>query len=398
VTVLDRLPLGPGHALVVRGDGARPRPEPWLSAQDRRAQPGEGAAEALVALLAAGSQQIGRFRITVWEGASLTGERTFGVDQTNESVIVGERAVVKWMRVAEPGPHPAPPMLSALMEHEFTGIPRPWGLVEWQGEGDAAPRLLATIDTLVPDAVDGWTWAVDDVRAAVTAGDHDVVIESGARVGTLIAEMHAALADTGRPATDADVEAWTTGALDDLYRALDTSTGRARELLVERTAEMRARVVPPRLVGTPLILVHGDLHVGQLLRSPDVLVVTDFDGNPVVPPGQRTTPQPAALDVAGMAQSLSHAAYVLRRYEPEYPAPVVRAASDAFVGSFLHRYAEQLAELGATRLYAPELVPGLRLRQVCREFTYAGLHLPRWSYVPEAAIVDLLDPTDPETP
>lgn len=86
------------------------------------------------------------------------GERTFGVDQTNESVVVGERAVVKWMRTAEPGPHPARPMLDALLRRGFTGMPKPWGLVEWQGPADTAPRLLATVDTLLPGAVDGWTW------------------------------------------------------------------------------------------------------------------------------------------------------------------------------------------------------------------------------------------------
>jgi hypothetical protein len=30
------------------------------------------------------------------------------------------------------------------------------------------------------------------------------------------------------------------------------------------------------------------------------------------------------------------------------------------------------------------------MRQVCREFTYSGIYLPRWSYIPEAALPILL--------
>ncbi|MGB0098983.1 MAG: phosphotransferase [Nocardioides sp.] len=395
--VLDRLPLAAGVALLVLGDpeGGDPRPVPWLVDGERRAMPGEHAAEALVRLLEGGTRTVGRFAITAWQGASLVGERSFGVDQTNESVVVGERAVVKWMRTAEPGPHPAPPMLTALMEHGFAGTTQPWGTVEWQGVGDPAPRLLASVDTLLPGAVDGWTWAVDDVRTAVTSGSTEAVELSGDRLGVLVADLHAALAATGRPATDTDVAAWTAGAIADLDRALEATSGAARELLAGRAEEVRRRVVPPGdLVGSPLIMVHGDLHVGQVLRAGATFVVTDFDGNPVVPPGERTTPQPAALDVAGMAQSITHAAYVLRRHEPDHPAATVRAVSAVFVDSFLASYVARLAALGASRLFEPALVPGFRLRQVCREFTYAAVHLPRWSYVPEAAVVDLVP--DPE--
>ncbi|MEQ6901374.1 hypothetical protein [Nocardioides sp. YIM 152588] len=403
VVVLDRLPLVAGLDLLVVADPdgdphGDPRPVPWVAAEGRRAEPGDHAAVALVALLAEGSRQVGRFRVTSWQGAALVGERSFGVDQTNESVVVGERAVVKWMRVAEPGPHPAPPMLAALTARGFAGTPRPWGLIEWQGPDDAAPRLLATVDTLLKDAVDGWTWAVDDVRAAVDSGSTAVVEESGARLGALVADLHAALAGTGRAATAADVAAWGADATADLTQALAVTSGPAHDLLAARAEEVRRRLaVPDRLVGSPLILAHGDLHVGQVLRAGDTYVVTDFDGNPVVPAGQRTTPQPAALDVAGMAQSITHAAYVLRKHEPDRPVADVRAASDAFVSAFLTTYAERLDGLGAAELLEPALIEPFRLRQVCREFTYAATHLPRWSYVPEAAIVDLLDepPHDP---
>lgn len=123
------------------------------------------------------------------------------------------------------------------------------------------------------------------MRHAVTSGSTAVVDDTGRRVGALVAELHAALTDTGRSATAADMDAWLAGALIDLDRALEVTTEPARELLARRADVVRRLVLPPSgLAGTPLVLVHGDLHVGQVLRAGDADVVTDYDGNPVVPP------------------------------------------------------------------------------------------------------------------
>jgi len=41
--------------------------------------------------------------------------------------------------------------------------------------------------------------------------------------------------------------------------------------------------------------VLADLHVGQVLRTDDRLVITDFDGNPVLAPADPVLPVPAAV-------------------------------------------------------------------------------------------------------
>jgi len=397
VIVLDRLPLAPGLDLLVvdEGDGL-PRPVPWIVDADRRAAAGDGAATALVSLLGGGSREVGPFRITTWSHTAVRGERSFGVDQTNESVIVGERAVVKWFRAAEPGPHPATGALEALLRHRFDGIPAPWGLLEWCAPGDAAPRMLATVDTLLVGALDGWTWAVSDLRQAVLTGSTEVVLETGRRLGDLVGRLHAALAEDGTTAaTPDDLAAWRIGADRDLEQALAATSDGVHTLLAARAGAIRAETHPPsHVVGSPLIRVHGDLHVGQVLRKGTgpaaTYAVTDFDGNPVVPLAERLLPQPPALDVAGLAQSIQHAALVLRHHEPHHDLAEVSAAADACENAFHATYAATVASLGHPRLCQPELVRGFRLRQVCREFSYAAAHLPQWSYVPEAALPALL--------
>ncbi|MEI5672871.1 MULTISPECIES: phosphotransferase [unclassified Nocardioides] len=395
--VLDRLTLAPGLVLLVVDDGdGLPRPVPWLVDGDRRATSGEGAATALVALLGGGSRALGPFRVTTWHHETVAGERSFGVDQTNESVVVGEKAVVKWLRAAEPGPHPAPSVFDALQRHRFDGMPTPWGLLEWSAPGDAAPRLLATVDSLLSGAVDGWTWTVGDLRSAVLDESYDGVRETGRRLGDLVGRMHAALAEDGVSAATADdLAAWEAGADRDLEQALAATTGDTHDLLARRAVALRAETrAPAHALGTPLIRVHGDLHVGQVLRrgtgADATYVVTDFDGNPVVPTAERLLPQPPALDVAGLAQSIKHAALVLRRHEPHHDLATVTAAAEAAEDAFLTSYAVTVATAGHPRLVQPALVRAFRLRQVCREFSYAAAHLPRWFYVPEAALPALL--------
>jgi maltokinase len=140
--------------------------------------------------------------------------------------------------------------------------------------------------------------------------------------------------------------------------------------------------------------VHGDLHVGQVLRSAGdpvpTYLVTDFDGNPVLAAEDRLREQPAALDVAGMLQSLRHVALVLRRHDPGQDPATAERMSRALCREFLETYRARLARASLAALLDERLLDAYSLRQVCREFSYAAVHLPRWSYVPEAALPALL--------
>ncbi len=365
---LADLPLGDGLALAVLADDRdRTYPAPLAVTTDgvRRALPGDGASEALVALLAAGSRSLDGFRVTSWHHAPADGERAVAVDQTNESVVVGDAAVVKWAFLADEGPHPAPSLLGVLEAGGFHGTPTPWGALEWEG------RLLALVVGFVPGAVDGWTWAVDDIASL----DLDRVAAAGRVLGALVSDFHRALSTTARSATADEVGSWRSGALADLDRALAT----APAVLPDHASDVRRLLSATPSGAVTVQRVHGDLHVGQVLRAAGH-VLTDFDGNPVVPAPERTREQPVELDVAGMAQSITHAGIVARRHHRDLDPEAIGAAAATARASFLAAY-------GAID---PSLLRTFALRQVCREFTYAATHLPRWSYVPEAALPMLL--------
>lgn len=399
------LRLGEQHAVALVADGAGGRwtvPVTRDAGVVRRARPGDGAAEALVALLADPGAQARGFRVTRWHGDALRGERAVTVDQTNESVVVGERAVVKWMlhlpRAGEPG-SPAGQRIATLVRAGFDAMPTAWGLVEHLGEQNA-PLLVASVVDLLPDAVDGWDWAVADVdRLAAGGTSLDQSLAPARVLGELTARMHVALASDGRAhATPDDLVGWRDRALAELADARSVMSGTEGERL-ERWAPRLQAAYDALLAadGAVLTHVHGDLHVGQVLRHPGGYAVTDFDGNPVLAPAERVRRQPPALDVAGMCASLDHVGRIVQRRSAPDAVVTVRTWIAAAQQSYLATYRTCLSSLGAGDLLDDRLLLPLRLAQEVREYLYAVRHLPHWVYVPDLALADLLDDPDHRT-
>lgn len=391
---VDALDLAPHRRLAVLSENGALSATPQVALSNgrwQRSPAGAGTAEALLDLIAgvSVSRQIGHFTVRSWTELTATGEQPMGVDQTNESVIVGGTAVVKWATHLQEGPHPAPHRISALRDAGFTGMPAPWGLVTWQSP-DAAETLVAYVDEYLAGAVDGWTWAVDLMTAATVSGDTVEVVTAAADVGTLVADMHAALSPTVSIATDQDAVQWR----DDAFQTLETACGLgdsvSSAILRDHRHQVAAELeVLGTLPGTAVIDGHGDLHVGQVLYCAGRFVVTDFDGNPILPASQRILPIPAVLDVAGMAQSLAHVAIVARKHTP-LDAVALTEVDESVRASFLDTYRRRLAELGHADLYDARPLRAFRIQQIMREMIYAARHLPRWMYVPDAALPALL--------
>jgi maltokinase len=209
-------------------------------------------------------------------------------------------------------------------------------------------------------------------------------------VGAVVADLHAALSATTVVASPSDAARWR----DDALETLETACALPASTSVQCARAHRGQLADllgelGELAGTPIIEGHGDLHVGQILRCRGRFVVTDFDGNPVLRAPQRMLPIPAALDVAGMVQSLAHAAIVAHRYTSLDDA-ALRDADRAARTAFLDAYLRRITELGHAEMYDPGPLQALRAQQVLREMIYAARHLPRWMYVPDGAMPGLL--------
>ena len=268
-------------------------------------------------------------------------------------------------------------------------MPRLWGLLLWHDPRRAGsePVLLATVSDYLPGATDGWEWAVADLRA-VAAGDvrpPDDTAPAQA-IGRLTAELHLGLAGAGtRPATPAEVAAWHARALADLDRALDGGD-RGRGCAAGR---LRRPGPAPRW---PRSADRGG-HAGRRRarrparrpgaagRRPRTSSRTST-ATRCWPRPNAPHRQPAALDVAGMLQSLDHVARVVLHRTPGVDAGVVLDWVPRAQAAFLAAYRSGIDAAGRGDLLDSRLLGPLRVQQEVREHLYAVAHLPHWRYVP----------------
>lgn len=300
-------------------------------------------------------------------------ERDFGkhVDQTNYSVVVGDQVVVKWLTPPVPMPHPTPEVFAHLVEVGFEQTAPPYAaLTRADASGET---LLALVTGYLPQARDGWEWCVDEAEAGRTAFAADL--------GRLAAALHLALSSFpgGDGPAEGGYEAAGRAELA-LREALDLTDGADGAWLAGIAPALRRELEPLAApIASPVIRIHGDLHVGQILRWRDGYAVIDFDGNPTVTGAEPY--QPAARDVAQLATSLEHVAQVAVRRRGTPPRAAARWARQARE-ALLAAYRGRLAEGGRPDLLDESLLRPFEIEQECRELVYAARHLPRWRYAP----------------
>jgi maltokinase len=287
-------------------------------------------------------------------------ERPITVDQTNRSVVVGERVVVKWLR--SPGADRSSRLLAHLAEAGFTRMPTPHAAL-FRGRD-----LVALVTRFLPGARDGWDWGVDAVLAGGPGADF------GGELGRLAAELHNALA-TPTSVIPSPVQV-RTGA-EDWRTAVDEAVGAADDAWVRSIAgRLRADVASPaRDRPGPALLLHGDLHIGQILEWADGYAVTDFDGHPTA----ADRPEPAARDVAQLRTSVLHVAEIANKRTGGRDAERFRAWGRRAADDLLAAYR---AGLRHPELFEPALLRPFEVEQECRELVYAARFLPRWRYAP----------------
>jgi maltokinase len=301
----------------------------------------------------------------------------------------------------------AQPSLAALAQLNAVGfdrMPTVYAILTWTSPtGRALP--VAYVSEYLDGATDGWTWCTDLLRALVGGeGTDPWVGDFPARLGRLAADLHVALATPThvfphpiQVAGAGRVQRWHDGAFAMLERTL-----RVDDAEVADVARRYAETITERfdaslgedqaLARTPVQHVHGDLHVGQVLRRGDYLAVIDFDGNPIAPATGAV--HPAARDVAQLLCSLQHVGHVVLRRTPVLDPLAVRAWIPLARRQLLAAYRTTLQNRGMTFLFDERLLAPFELEQELRELVYADAHLPAWSYAPLAALEGLLEPDD----
>ena len=300
-------------------------------------------------------------------GAPMASERPINVDQTHESVVVGERAIVKWFRRIGPGPSRASLLLAHLAEIGFGEIPAPLGSLVWLAPS-GADLTLAQGDAYLPGARDGWEWAIERCER----GDAEI----GRELGELTARLHRALAAPSsvieHPVGTAgreEIGRWRASAL----ATLDEAVSLTGDLELERWySPMRAAIESVDSRSVPIQPVHGDLHVGQVLGWSGGLAVIDFDGNPTLSEAANAVMQPRERDVAQMLTAIDHVGRVVEERGGSVRSGWIDGARSGF--------------LEAIDPVDEGLLAAFEIEQECRELIYSARFLPRWRYAPMATL------------
>ena len=311
-------------------------------------------------------------------------------EQSNTSMIFGEEAILKVFRRPHPGPNPDLEIPRALHRAGSPHVAPPLGWM--QITLDDVPTVLAILSTYLRAATDGWLLAATSVRD-LYASDAVSAAEAGGdfaaeahRLGEATAEVHRALAEAFGTAelpasAHRDLAAQMRGRLDAAVAAVPQLAPHAG-LLAEAFTELAGIDEP-----LPVQRIHGDYHLGQVIRTQAGWVLLDFEGEPTVPMAQRGARAPALRDVAGMLRSLDYAA----RYQLPGHADQERAHAAArdWVSRNQAAFCAGYAQAGGTDPGKHAvLLRALTLDKAVYEVMYEASHRPSWLSIPLESIAD----------
>ena len=368
-------------------------------------------------------------------GVAELGATLAQVEQSNNSLVFGERLMLKLFRRLEPGTNPELEIGRALTEARFPHVATTAGSIEYRPDrGEAV--TIGVLQGYVPSDGDAWRLALDsleelagrtgtppavpiagtDARALLahsheaTGPDDIPFLGRAALLGRRTAELHQALASVGGPAFAPEpfgqleqrsawqsMRALAARALDALREALPRLDEGAREdaravLASGKRMEERFGALRGRKLDLVRIRGHGDLHLGQVLVTASDFVFIDFEGEPARSLSERRLKRPALRDVASMLRSFAYAAAEGRR-----AAPGLGDRSRAWQAHASARYLDAyLATADRGRLVPTSdddlaaLLDALLIEKALYELLYELNNRPERVGVPLAGLRDLL--------
>jgi maltokinase len=315
--------------------------------------------------------------------------RPIGAEQSNSSIVFGERQVLKVFRRIEPGVNPELEMLRFLSERNFPNIAQLTGWYEFAGE--LMQATLGILQEFVTESRDGWQLALDDPLGLL----HRIP-----ELGAATARMHNTLASDGDDPAFAPEEP-SSEALSLLTATIDEQIER---VFLELPSDARvgpiagrAEEVRDRLqllshvgVGGRVIRNHGDYHLGQTMLTDARWIILDFEGEPARSLLDRRRKRSPLRDVAGMLRSFAYAASASELLRG---VPTPDGWEDEARAGYLEAYLDPVEStlLPAGRTAIEKLLAIFELEKAVYELRYELNNRPDWVQIPVAGIARLLE-------
>lgn len=377
--------------------------------------------------------------------------RRGSVEQSNTTLVFGERLLLKMYRRLEPGINPDFEIGRFLTERtSFSRSPKTLGALEYR-KSRHEPATLAILQELVPNQGQGWEWflgvlgryyeqvageghrlqRIDTPQChlfalAETEAPPDVfetvgiALRSAAVLGRRTAELHLALASdpndpafAPEPLSAAELETASRRVHDQakstfaiLRDKLASQEGSVRELAERVLADgpaLVARTAAPTVEDAPLVKIrcHGDYHLGQVLWQESDFYILDFEGEPGRTIDERRAKQSPLKDVAGMLRSFDYAVYsqLLTATRGgidgfDHLEPWARIWRDWTSAAFLRAYRQTAADgvlLPESTAAVCSLLDFYMLEKLLFELRYEMNYRPDWVQIPLMGLARLVD-------
>jgi maltose alpha-D-glucosyltransferase/alpha-amylase len=373
-------------------------------------------------------------------------------EQSNSSVIFGEKLILKFFRRLDFGINPDLEMVRFLTAQKFPYTPALAGALEYRAGRDE-PRTVAILSSFVPKAKDAWEYTLDALGkfyeriqtlppeqrqppvlpadmmklAAIELSEPvknllGTYIESARLLGERTAAMHLALA----PETEERgfiPEPFTPHAQRGLFQSMRNLTRQNFQLLNRRLKTLpsetqslaqqvlalepeilkKLRQIYERRLDAVRIRQHGDYHLGQVLYTGKDFLIIDFEGEPAIPISERRLKRSPLQDVAGMLRSFHYAAHAALLKHIERGTPVEGQLPQMILWArfWAHRvgavfFKAYLETAGAAPFLPPTesdlqmMTEVFLLRKAIYELGYELNNRPDWVAIPLQGILELV--------